>query len=296
MRPFANNPEAVARAVTLYAKGLSLVEVGTILECNPASVRNVLIQKGVPRRRLGRKKICFGYIDVRGYVRVWDPENVRADGQGFVKEHLKVWEDRKGPVPKGWHVHHINGVKTDNRLENLEALPASAHSSQHQRERLTPGCLSDPRVLTAKIGHALFLKLYPEAEPVSDLRWFAEYAFKLGLRTVEVRTSKVYGQRWHFKVRTQAELLFAVLLDATSQPAKAYLFESTVLRASSIWLGGARGSKYERLARMKFDELPKAASSFAGSGDADDDDFGSLGIGGAGGTGGAPPTNSGIPF
>jgi KaiC/GvpD/RAD55 family RecA-like ATPase len=50
------------------------------------------------------------------------------------------------------------------------------------------------------------------------------------------------------------------------------------------------------LNRMKFDELPKAASSFAGSGDADDDDFGSLGIGGAGGTGGAPPTNSGIPF
>ncbi len=33
-----------------------------------------------------------------------------------------VWTAWRGPIPKGWQVHHLNGITTDNRLENLIAL------------------------------------------------------------------------------------------------------------------------------------------------------------------------------
>ena len=38
-------------------------------------------------------------------------------------EHRLVWEQHRGPVPKGWVVHFLNGDTNDLRLENLAALP-----------------------------------------------------------------------------------------------------------------------------------------------------------------------------
>lgn len=36
--------------------------------------------------------------------------------------HRLVWEAFNGPIPEGMQVNHINEVKTDNRLENLNLL------------------------------------------------------------------------------------------------------------------------------------------------------------------------------
>lgn len=36
--------------------------------------------------------------------------------------HRAVYEAHVGPIPAGMDINHINGVKTDNRVENLEVL------------------------------------------------------------------------------------------------------------------------------------------------------------------------------
>jgi hypothetical protein len=50
-------------------------------------------------------------------------------------EHRVVWEGAHGPIPRGWVIHHLNGIKDDNRLENLTAMPREAHGP---REHVDP--------------------------------------------------------------------------------------------------------------------------------------------------------------
>ena len=49
--------------------------------------------------------------------------------------HRYVWEQEVGPIPKGCHIHHLNGDKSDNRIENLAILTASGHHRLHGQEQ-----------------------------------------------------------------------------------------------------------------------------------------------------------------
>lgn len=68
----------------------------------------------------------------KGYIRRYFVEH-----DGYRMEHDVVWESVNGPIPEGHDIHHVNGVKTDNRLENLELLTKLEH------KRLHSGCYRD---------------------------------------------------------------------------------------------------------------------------------------------------------
>lgn len=48
-----------------------------------------------------------------------------------VRLHRKVWEYHNGPIPKGYHVHHKDGDRTNNCIDNLELLEAKTHEKLH---------------------------------------------------------------------------------------------------------------------------------------------------------------------
>ncbi len=50
--------------------------------------------------------------------------------------HRMVWESAHGPIPEGYELHHRNGDKRDNRLENLELLTPAEHAARHRRQAL----------------------------------------------------------------------------------------------------------------------------------------------------------------
>jgi uncharacterized protein YbdZ (MbtH family) len=45
--------------------------------------------------------------------------------------HRYVWEKEKGKIPAGWDIHHINGIKADNKIDNLECLSKSEHTRKY---------------------------------------------------------------------------------------------------------------------------------------------------------------------
>lgn len=67
-------------------------------------------------------------IDNSGYVRVHEPDHPAAYKNGQVFEHRLVMENFLGRrLATSEHVHHVNGNKTDNRLENLVIMDHLEH-------------------------------------------------------------------------------------------------------------------------------------------------------------------------
>ncbi|MDY0325021.1 MAG: HNH endonuclease signature motif containing protein [Candidatus Cloacimonadaceae bacterium] len=55
-------------------------------------------------------------------------------GSGWKYTHRTAAANKMGgSIRPGFHVHHINGVKTDNRYSNLTVVTASQHAAIHKK-------------------------------------------------------------------------------------------------------------------------------------------------------------------
>jgi predicted ArsR family transcriptional regulator len=78
-------------------------------------------------------------INENGYVELYMPSHPKARPNGYVYEHIYIAEQMIGRPLKSFGmrdartevVHHINGIKTDNRPENLLVLGVNEHHKLH---------------------------------------------------------------------------------------------------------------------------------------------------------------------
>ena len=52
-----------------------------------------------------------------------------------MNDRRRTWSSERGPIPKGWIVHNMNGNMGDNRLENPACIP---RKTEHINEVIAP--------------------------------------------------------------------------------------------------------------------------------------------------------------
>lgn len=85
----------------------------------------------------------------RGYIAIYSPNHPHKDKNDCVREHRLIMEKHLGRFlePKEV-VHHINGVKADNRLENLKLFGDNSKHIILHKPKGRPPKLRKPTIST----------------------------------------------------------------------------------------------------------------------------------------------------
>lgn len=81
-----------------------------------------------------KRKKEYWWKNSKGYIegRIWIDDTTKIR----VKQHRWIMENFIGRKLRSDEiVHHINGIKDDNRIENLEVIDFGEHSKMHNLER-----------------------------------------------------------------------------------------------------------------------------------------------------------------
>lgn len=78
-----------------------------------------------------------GIIERKGYRLIWIPKEERTQKSSYRLEHRVIMEKHLGRrIFPHELVHHINGFKKDNRIENLQLTNQKEHQSFHSSGKI----------------------------------------------------------------------------------------------------------------------------------------------------------------
>lgn len=97
-------------------------------------IANAISNKGKTKEKCSAWK--GGRIKQCGYIKLHLPEHPFADSKDYYQEHRYLMEQHIGRLLEPEErVHHKNGIKSDNRLENLMLVSDMAHHRMLHRKQ-----------------------------------------------------------------------------------------------------------------------------------------------------------------
>jgi uncharacterized protein (DUF1330 family) len=97
------------------------------------------LSKAAQGKHVGSKSPLWkgGRTKHNGYILIKKLDHPFADYLGYVREHRLVMEKHLGRyLTRDEVVHHINGIRNDNRLENLQLMKDSEHRRHHKLKNI----------------------------------------------------------------------------------------------------------------------------------------------------------------
>jgi len=90
----------------------------------------------------GKPKPYFKKIRKNGkYVQLWKPEHPMSNKIGYIYEHRFIVSEQLGRMLESTEiVHHLNGIKDDNRPDNLVLTARTNHEDFHKGKVICPYC------------------------------------------------------------------------------------------------------------------------------------------------------------
>lgn len=166
-------------------------------ECNCGFTRPKYDKKGRECRFIYKHAVLKGekspwynggeYLDKKGYVRVYKPEHPKAYSNGTMAKHRLVWEEHYKVCLLDWiDIHHKNGIKNDNRIENLEVLDHKEHSRlSGYRDFSNRKCIECKTTKTKIKGHPIWIR-----HPITKQKWVCNKCY-----------DRIYHKIYHSKSR-----------------------------------------------------------------------------------------------
>ena len=76
-------------------------------------------------------------INRDGYIELYKPDHPNSDIMGYVKEHVFIMSEfLRRKLEKGEVVHHIDEIRDNNDIDNLELMLRGEHVRLHNKNRV----------------------------------------------------------------------------------------------------------------------------------------------------------------
>jgi len=113
----------------LYQAGFSLSRVAASFGITRQSAYKMFKRRGFPLRKK-QEPLPFVVFQGGRYTLRNNGYYGRTNGKRTLL-HRDMWESAHGQIPAGFDIHHIDGDKANNCIENFECIPKDEHSRRY---------------------------------------------------------------------------------------------------------------------------------------------------------------------
>lgn len=124
VRRVENSERGTARWVCRCECGnMGISTTGALRSGNSKSCGCLTMDSARLRNGVDHPSYKNGKTNKEGYVLITDRSHPNANKRGRILEHVYVMSKHLGrPIMRGETIHHKNGIRSDNRIENLELM------------------------------------------------------------------------------------------------------------------------------------------------------------------------------